>query len=521
MKLLYKFFLIVCSIFAIIAPNIGASYMAQLPHIWSLKRAIITSSGTLRVHALDRKAKKWITSDRCCTLSFLNGQLHVNGGPVKSKELYVYSSTHEMSLNGTIIKGPMVVRATKSDNLQIIAVDDQEPMAKIVTVEKSLFDEFATTPRMVTRAQQSGKGASLRKETPLIVRVLLDHRASTQSGTWVLRSVGGFVVRRGIRTQYRFKKSDELTITIKNGAVHLNGICALSCIGEIIPASDYVYFNDKPYKGTFVVSINKGAVSLINCIDLEEYTYAVVRSESWPGWPLEVNKVFAIASRSYVMAMMLRAVQTKQAYHIKDTNVHQRYNLYGEHSDLLVKRAVQETAGVCLVFKDQPIVAMFDSCCGGIIPAHIEHFNFRDAPYLARTYPCTFCKASSLYSWQVTYDKATFEHILKGHVGHLKPVKEVKVHTKDKAGMVKEIVLRGNKKQVIVPGKRLYALAKEVKSCYYTIVSKAHEIHIKGRGLGHLLGLCQWGARQMVREGWNYKSILKFYYPGTNLKQFV
>ena len=55
---------------------------------------------------------------------------------------------------------------------------------------------------------------------------------------------------------------------------------------------------------------------------------------------------------------------------------------------------------------------MFDCCCGGIIPADIEDFDFYKVPYLARVYACTHCKESSLYQWQVSYDQATFEALL-------------------------------------------------------------------------------------------------------------
>ncbi len=40
-------------------------------------------------------------------------------------------------------------------------------------------------------------------------------------------------------------------------------------------------------------------------------------------------------------------------------------------------------------------------------------------------------------------------------------------------------------------------------------------ITFKGTGYGHHMGLCQWGARELVNQGWNYKKILHFYYPGT------
>jgi stage II sporulation protein D len=38
-----------------------------------------------------------------------------------------------------------------------------------------------------------------------------------------------------------------------------------------------------------------------------------------------------------------------------------------------------------------------------------------------------------------------------------------------------------------------------------------------GRGYGHGVGLCQWGAKGMAEQGYAARQILAFYYPGTTL----
>ena len=49
---------------------------------------------------------------------------------------------------------------------------------------------------------------------------------------------------------------------------------------------------------TFFRIIDNNNLLLINIVELENYIFSVLKTESWPGWPLEVNKAFAIASRS-------------------------------------------------------------------------------------------------------------------------------------------------------------------------------------------------------------------------------
>ncbi|HZF73275.1 MAG TPA: hypothetical protein VEZ51_07575, partial [Gemmatimonadaceae bacterium] len=40
---------------------------------------------------------------------------------------------------------------------------------------------------------------------------------------------------------------------------------------------------------------------------------------------------------------------------------------------------------------------------------------------------------------------------------------------------------------------------------------------IDGRGYGHGIGMCQWGAIGRARAGQNFRTILETYYPGTTI----
>jgi len=200
-------------------------------------------------------------------------------------------------------------------------------------------------------------------------------------------------------------------------------------------------------------------------------------------------------------------------------NEHQTYA--GVHGCPIIKKAVDHTKGIFLAYENQPIVAMFDSCCGGIVPAHIQGVNFDDAPYLARQYACTHCKRCRVYSWQAQYAQHEIERLLRQQLKYFDQLRHVKITKKDKAGVVQEALLKGKKRTIKCTGKKLYSLLKKVRSFSFSVQKKAKVIIFKGRGLGHHLGLCQWGAREMVRDGWDYKRILQFYYPKTNFMRLA
>ncbi|MFH1269914.1 MAG: SpoIID/LytB domain-containing protein, partial [Candidatus Omnitrophota bacterium] len=44
------------------------------------------------------------------------------------------------------------------------------------------------------------------------------------------------------------------------------------------------------------------------------------------------------------------------------------------------------------------------------------------------------------------------------------------------------------------------------------------DVVFEGLGWGHGVGMCQWGAYFMAKEGRDYKEILAYYYPGTKIK---
>jgi stage II sporulation protein D len=288
-----------------------------------------------------------------------------------------------------------------------------------------------------------------------------------------------------------------------------------------MPASGNLAYNDNTYQGSFLVITKNNKIHLINSIGLEDYVLSVLCSESWPGWPLEVNKVLAIACRSYAIFMILEAQAQERIFHIKNTNAHQTYNGLGKNSHL--KEAVDATQGIFLSHNKKPIIAMFDSCCGGVIPAKIKgKVDFVKAPYLARSYPCDFCKRCKLYKWSASYQRTELEETFKKAMPKLKRIKDVTVAKKDAAGLVHELSIKSGSGYHTIPGKKVYSLLKDgVKSFCYTINKKSETIVFEGRGYGHHMGLCQWGSREMVRDGQSYQEILQFYYPGTQFMRLV
>ena len=55
-------------------------------------------------------------------------------------------------------------------------------------------------------------------------------------------------------------------------------------------------------------------------------------------------------------------------------------------------------------------------------------------------------------------------------------------------------------------------------SSFSDVMPISGSITLNGIGYGHGVGLSQYGAINMAKSGMNYRQILSFYYPGTELK---
>jgi stage II sporulation protein D len=89
-----------------------------------------------------------------------------------------------------------------------------------------------------------------------------------------------------------------------------------------------------------------------------------------------------------------------------------------------------------------------------------------------------------------------------------------------RAGRVARLRIVHSEGELIVRGEDLrravgYTI---VPSTQFTIESIGEELMLYGYGAGHAVGLCQWGAKELAELGYSFASILRYYYPGTELQ---
>ncbi|MGL5122999.1 MAG: SpoIID/LytB domain-containing protein [Fusobacteriaceae bacterium] len=117
------------------------------------------------------------------------------------------------------------------------------------------------------------------------------------------------------------------------------------------------------YKGKFEIKIYKDSLLLVNIVNVEDYLKKVVGSEMPISFGLEPLKAQAVAARTYAVNGFISRKYTKYGINVDDTINSQVYNNLDGAS--IVDKAVNDTKGKILMYKNRPIEAFFYSTSSG------------------------------------------------------------------------------------------------------------------------------------------------------------
>lgn len=152
----------------------------------------------------------------------------------------------------------------------------------------------------------------------------------------------------------------------------------------------FLSFNDRDYRGLFVLKATRKGIVLVNILNIEEYLKAVVPSELSPYdfHEIEAHKAQAVAARTYAFKKL--GSKEELGFDLRDTPDSQFYKgMNAEHP--FSSRAVEETRGEVAFYKGRLIDALYTSTCGGMTEDVEEIFMGPALPYLRAT-ECVYDK---------------------------------------------------------------------------------------------------------------------------------
>ena len=276
-----------------------------------------------------------------------------------------------------------------------------------------------------------------------------------------------------------------------------------------------ICINNRKFRGEIdIIRTEDLKLLVVNRLDIEDYISGVLYHEVSHWWPMETLKTQAIAARTFAI---YKSVESKNKdYDLRSDIYAQVYG--GKTSEKFrTNRAVEKTAGKILIYKNKVFPAYFHATCGGHTEDASLLWNVNIAPLKGRR--CKDCKKSPHFDWDKEVPLSTIEKKLNENGYKIKDLNGIRTSTRDASGRIKTISVIDSLGVEKIPANkfRLAVGPNVVRSTNFAVNIKGERALFRGKGWGHGVGMCQWGAYFMARRGLKAEKILAFYYPGTKI----
>ena len=231
-----------------------------------------------------------------------------------------------------------------------------------------------------------------------------------------------------------------------------------------------------------------------------------------PEFETEALKAQALAARTYIVDHLIHQDGNGKS-DVTDTTQHQVFKnenelkkLWGSNYDENMEKvnaAVKATKGEILTYDDAPIFPAFFSTSNGYTENSEDYWE-DELPYL-RSVESPWDEDSPKYLDQQTFSIDQIEQEL---AVDLPKESQLGIEiTRTDSNRVKEINLAGN----TFSGREVREKLG-LQSSDFTIKQKNDHLIITTKGYGHGIGMSQYGANSMAKQGKSYKDIVKYYY---------
>ncbi len=290
------------------------------------------------------------------------------------------------------------------------------------------------------------------------------------------------------------------------------------------------------YRGWIrLVPVGPDRMEIINHVDLDGYVAGVLAGELYGSWHPEAYKALAVAARSHAWYQALTA-PARRSWDVNDDPSSQVYGGIEAETDKSLQ-AANATAGQVLTYQRNQqrrlFLVQYSACCGGRVnPAEV----LRDAaeiPPLAGGQYCNDCNlpGNARFRWQgLRIEKRRVFQALLAHdrdyFAPLRSLRQIRVlrATRWKRPVWLRLTGSGSvTRDIRAEDLRIVLLrhlpeAKGLYSMNCRLVDRGLTVEFTaGRGHGHGVGLCQWGAQGKAQKGYTYAEILSFYYPQSTI----
>lgn len=271
--------------------------------------------------------------------------------------------------------------------------------------------------------------------------------------------------------------------------------------------------------GVPLLSVYNTASGQVEEMDVETYLMGVVAGEMKNTWPIEALKAQAILARTFTMKFVSTKTSGYAGADIStDVKEAQAYNA-GDVNDR-IRQAVNETRGVVMNADGEFPYAWFHAHAGGKteLPSKALEYS-EDPPYLSAVESRESADApEEVKRWAAEFSLEEVEAACEAVGVKTGPVERFEIGERGESGRAVNFMVNG--KQVSAPAFRLQIGASELKSTLIDGIELSESgVRFTGSGFGHGVGMSQWGAYEMAREGRDAEEIIMHYFTGVELAE--
>jgi len=268
-------------------------------------------------------------------------------------------------------------------------------------------------------------------------------------------------------------------------------------------------------------------------VPIEQYLPGVLAGELFAHWHPATFAAQAVAARSYAVNLHIER-KTKSYFDVTDGPSSQMF--LGDVTLDVAHRAVKETNGVVLRWNSEVIPAYYSACCGGLAATAHDAISSAEAHNVAPLQGHAgkdACTAVKIHAWNVKRPARQLRKRLNACANqmnvpqfadirsiqsiepsatnqHGRPIKLTMV---DRQKTVYEVRAKDFMRAANTTVSSLSSPHMNLMSSFLVGKKSGPTVELTGYGMGHGVGLCQYGAQELAGAGQSWQNILAWYYP--------
>lgn len=360
--------------------------------------------------------------------------------------------------------------------------------------------------------------SSASKAAPIRSAPIIDHNPTVRVRLKTLPQETFEIIGSQIKIGHRSLTKTSFKISFNGGVWSANlGSETYEYVGNSLPLSGQSLYLNKVFLPPSILLVARDKqIEVIASLPLETYLEGVVASEIPKSWPHEAQKAQAIAARTFTLNKIKE--RAKIHFDVEATILDQVFNYRKYETMTSSQKAVRETRGQFIANSVGIIEPIFyHASCGGATDGADKVFGQPVSKSATGATVKDYCALNTKTSWQVEISKSELMQKLQSSLRLSEGVEILGIEPEQKSigGRVIKLALNTSQGSKSLTGEMLRSLIgyTRIKSTRFTVAQTGDHYIFSGKGLGHGVGLCQWGARDLALKGKSANQILEYYFP--------